>query len=324
MSWLDKLRYDPLQSLLKRENVAIEYWVKKDLLHQQVTTVHDALWDLKTPQSILRKQNKDGSWTYPRKMKGPEVVYTHLETWRQLGYLVEKYGFTNEHPSVRKTAEYFFQHQSKYGEFAGFYAKQYSPNFSAALAELLIKAGYSDDPHIEKHFQWLLSIRQDDGGWALPFRTKGFDLKSIYGDMPRVEPELAKPTSWMVTGAVLRAFAAHPKYKHANEAKRAGKLLQDSFFKRDKYPDRASAEYWLRFSFPYDYTHLLSALDSLSLLEFSADDPNIKKALNWFVENQRKDGTWDLRKVRGGKDSSYDLWLTLAICRVFKRFHSAG
>jgi hypothetical protein len=36
---------------------------------------------------------------------------------------------------------------------------QYTPNYSAAIMELLIKAGYSTDVRTEKGFQWLLSIR---------------------------------------------------------------------------------------------------------------------------------------------------------------------
>lgn len=38
--------------------------------------------------------------------------------------------------------------------------------------ELQIKAGYTDEPRIEKGFKGLLSVRQDDGGWANPLRTQ--------------------------------------------------------------------------------------------------------------------------------------------------------
>jgi hypothetical protein len=33
--------------------------------------------------------------------------YNQLETFRQLGKLVEKYGFKRKHPSIKKAAEYF-------------------------------------------------------------------------------------------------------------------------------------------------------------------------------------------------------------------------
>ena len=60
---------------------------------------------------------------------------------------------------------------------------QYSTTYSPAIMELLIKAGYDNDPRILKGFDWLLSIRQDDGGWALPFRTMGKNLGDAFNEL---------------------------------------------------------------------------------------------------------------------------------------------
>jgi len=51
----------------------------------------------------------------------------------------------------------------------GFIGNQYAPYYTARDA-LLIKAGYADDPRIEKAFQWLLSMRQTTaaGSSAVP------------------------------------------------------------------------------------------------------------------------------------------------------------
>jgi len=90
---------------------------------------------------------------------------------------------------------------------------QYTPNYSAAIMELLIKAGYSTDVRTEKGFQWLLSIRQQDGGWAIPLQTVGkkFDLETMQSEL--IQPDKTKPFSHLVTGIVLRAFTAHPEYR---------------------------------------------------------------------------------------------------------------
>ncbi len=85
-------------------------------------------------------------------------------------------------------------------------------------------------PCILKGFNWLLSIRQNDGGWALPFRTMGMTLADAYQNCEVIQPDRSKPFSHLVTGMVLRAFAAHPQYQKSAEAKKAGALLNSHFF----------------------------------------------------------------------------------------------
>jgi hypothetical protein len=75
--------------------------------------------------------------------------------------------------------------------------------------EFLIKAGYARDERIAQGFQWLLRIRQRDGGWAIPLRTVGAKLDSFMMNGDPVQPDHSKPFSHLVTGVVVRAFAAH-------------------------------------------------------------------------------------------------------------------
>jgi hypothetical protein len=320
--WLHNLKYDPVASLLKTDNEAILALVRRDLLDEAVS-IND-LWQFAEPQKILRKQQPNGSWKYPSAKKDTRLQrnYDQYETFRNLAALVEKFGFNKEHPAIVKTARYFFANQSEEGDFRGIYGAQYSPNYSAAIAELLIKAGYASDPHIEKLFRWLLATPQNDGGWALPFRTRDYGIGVTTDCSKTIQPDVSKPFSYMVTGVVLRAFAAHPEYRKSKEAYEAGNLLLSRLFKRDNYSDRAGTEYWLRFSFPFDYTHLISALDSLSLLGFPAKELLIQKALEWFIKNQQKDGLWRLKIVRGTNRDILNRWLALAVCRIFKRFYS--
>jgi hypothetical protein len=123
----------------------------------------------------------------------------------------------------------------------------------------------------------------------------------------------------MVTGVVLRAFAAHEEYRRSIVARDAGVLLRDSLFQKDVYPDRASIDYWTKFTYPFWFTDLLSSLDSLSLLGFTGEDPHVKEALRWLTDRQQEDGLWRVKLLKSGGDKNLKLWVSLAICRVFKR-----
>jgi hypothetical protein len=319
--WLRQLKFDPLPQLLSSENKAIVVFTKRDLLEEKVASV-ETLWGLPFVTRAIGKQQKDGSWKYPGGK--PDVRsrqnYNQLETYRILGELVEKYGLKNSNPSIEKAASFLFGFQTEEGDFRGIYGNQYTPNYTAGIMEILVKAGYEEDPRIEKGFRWLLSIRQRDGGWAIPLRTKKAKLDAIAMSRKTIQPDKSKPFSHLVTGVVLRAFAAHKIYRESVEAKTAGKLLASRFFNRDLYPDRGTIEFWTKFTFPFWFTDLLSSLDSLSLLRFTTNDPHVKKAVDWLVAKQQKIGSWNLTILKG-KDKEVNRWMSLAICRVIKRFH---
>ncbi len=184
--------------------------------------------------------------------------------------------------------------------------------------ELLIKAGY-DDNRIEKGFKWLLSMRQNDGGWIIPFRTSDINLKKALQTNKLYLPDQKRPFSHWVTGMVLRAFAAHPEYRELGEAKEAGALMASRFFLADKYLDRKDKKYWKRVSYPFWFTDIISALDSLSFLGFTKQNPHIEHGLNFLINQQDDNGLFDLKIVRGNdKDLKY--WICLAICRLFKSY----
>ena len=322
-NWRKQLKFDPLPPILSSENDALFYFTQRDLLDEKVEPVQ-SLWHLREVERILDKQLDDGAWKYPgggKEHSRATEDYNQLETFRILGQLVEKCGLNKKHPAIKRAANYLFSRQTEEGDFRGIYGNQYTPNYSAAIMELLIKAGYDKDPRIKRGFRWLMSIRQSDGGWAIPLSTVGarWDVETMGGDT--VEPDLSKPFSHMVTGVVLRAFAAHEEYRKSKEAMVAGKLLASRFFRKDTYPGRQTADFWTRFSYPFWFTDLLSALDSLSLMGFARDDSQVKKALEWFIAKQQENGVWQLSLLRGGTDRDLGLWVSQAICRVFKRLY---
>jgi hypothetical protein len=320
-AWQKKLPYNPLPLLLECGCAPVAYFARRDLLEEAPGPV-ERLWESRDAQKILRRQLKNGGWRYPSPATTARSSedYDQIETYRNLGFLVEKFGFTRKHIAIRKAAEFLFSFQTPSGDFRGIYGTQYSPNYTAGFMELLIKAGYGRDARIARGLRWLLAVRQADGGWAIPLRTRpiGRNWTAVM-QMKTIEPDRAKPFSHMVTGVVLRAFSVSGKYRNRPAVLAAGRLLKARFFKSDTYVDRRTPKFWVGFSSPFWFTDLLSALDSLSGLGFPAEDPDIRKGLNWFVDRQRKDGGWTLKLLKGA-DRALPYWLDLSVCRVFKRF----
>jgi Squalene-hopene cyclase C-terminal domain len=316
------LTVDPAP-LLASHNAAIAYFARRDLLGEGDDPV-SVLWDLPEARRVLGKQSPNGSWRYPggkRAIRSQEN-YDQLETFRQLGILVEKFGLNRQHSSVERAATYLLSFQTDEGDLRGIYGNQYATTYVGAILEVLIKAGYADDPRIAKALAWLLAMRQRDGGWAIPVRTVGVPFPEFV-DVERhpqpLAPDGSKPSSHLVTGMVLRAFSVHPAWLKATEVGQAGGLLTNRLYKRDAYADRGDVSYWERVSFPFWFTDIVSSLDTLSRLGFDPGTPTISAALARLQELQRADGTFAFKLLRA-KDKDLPLWICLAVCRSLRRW----
>jgi hypothetical protein len=322
-AWGQWLKVDPLPVLLSSQSAAIAFFAKRDLLGSDPGPV-SVLWDLPEARRIVAKQNPDGSWRYPggKPHVRSRENYDQLETFRQVGILVEEFGFTREHPAMKRAAEFLFSFQTDEGDFRGIYGNQYATTYVGAITELLVKAGYAGDPRIAKAFVWLLAMRQSDGGWAIPLRTVGVPF-SEFVDVQRhpkpIAPDRSKPYSHLVTGMVLRAFAAHPVHRRSHEARQAAELLATRLYRKDAYNDRGDVSYWERVSFPFWFTDIVSALDSLSRMGFGSDLPPIRAALDRLKTAQRADATFGLRLMKN-KNKDLPWWICLAVCRSLKRW----
>lgn len=320
-AWLERFSVDPIPALIASNNDAVRYFTVRDLCDEEAGPV-ERLWSLREPCYILKKQLPDGSWKYPGSIthhKHDEDFF-QLETFRQLGILIEKYGLNNGQLAIGNAAEFLFSRQSEEGDFRGITGNQYAPHYTGGIMELLIKAGYANDTRIEKGFRWLLKTRQDDGGWAWPIRTRNIDYHKACESGYPVQADRSKPFSHTLTGVVLRAFAAHPAYRMSPEARHAGMLLESRLFMPDKYVDRKDKKYWEAVSFPFWFTDIVSALDSLGRLGFTKDDLRMGAAVKWLTERQGVDGLFRLRTLRD-KDPYSKHWVSLAVCRAIKRLY---
>jgi Prenyltransferase and squalene oxidase repeat len=317
-AWIRELRFDPIEPLVRSGDPALAYAARRDLLDEDPGPAR-TLWALPEVGKLLRRQRPDGGWRYPgggiEKHRATED-YDQIETFRNLGILVEKYAALRRLPAVTAAAEFLFSLQTDEGDFRGIYGRQYTPNYTAAILETLVKAGYGRDARVARCYQWLLHLRQADGGWAIPMLTVHGRWNQASLSLPALKPIPERPSSHMVTGVVLRAFAAHPVRRRSASARRAAQFLAGRLFARDAYPGRDTPDFWERCVFPFWFTDVVSALDSLTLLGIGLEHPKVQEAFDWLTASQKSDGLFHVRKVNGGVRLG---WITLAGCRALKR-----
>jgi len=156
--------------------------------------------------------------------------YDQLATYEPLLVLVAQHRLDARHSGLARAAHFLLGFQTDKGDLRGVYASQYTPNYTVAILAVLIEAGCTDDPRIDAGMRWLLSMRQDDGGWTIPHRTLHTPQTRSSDRVMQLPHPLAparsRPFSHLVTGIVVRAFAAHPRHRTLPETHAACALLR--------------------------------------------------------------------------------------------------
>jgi hypothetical protein len=310
-----------IPNLLTFEDPALTYFIHRDLLEEPPGDCSQ-LWELSDVIKILEKQLPDGSWPYPKRGKSahPMENYRILQTYRTLGFLIEMHAMDRSQPAIERAAEFLFSHQTREGDIRGIFGLQYAPHYTAGILELLITAGYGSDSRIQEAFSWFVDQRQTDGGWAWPLRTAQVKYQdAIELNLP-VQSDLSQPFSHALTAFIIRAYAVHPVYSVSSVAHQAGELLMGRFFVPDKYTDRRAADYWFKYQYPFWWGNLLTVLDSLSRIGFSAAETPIQSGLAWFRENQLETGFWPTGYGKGENADLNQAWVALAVGRMLNRF----
>jgi hypothetical protein len=324
VAWPARLARDPIGPLLASEDRALAWSVRHDLLGEAGSPAD--LWELPAALRLLRRQRADGSWAHPgghSRIRSAED-YDQLGTYQALLPLVAKYRLDRAHPALTRAADFLLGFHAPAGDLRGIYGSQYSPNYTAAILELLSAAGLADDPRVVRGLDWLLAMRQADGGWAIPFRTTGGSVARSFSRAMALpdplEPDRLKPFSHFVTGIVVRALAAHPAYRRRPETIGAAQLLAGRFFLADSYPDRADASFWAKLSFPFRWTDLLSSLDAISVIGSPASNgPDVASAVRWLIDAQGDDGLWSSGYALAA-DRDLGRWVSFAAARALRRF----
>jgi hypothetical protein len=229
------------------------------------------------------------------------------------------YALDRSHPAMKRAAAYLFSCQSPQGDLRGILGNQYMPYYHSVIMELLVVAGYAGDRHVRRGLDWLLSMRQDDGGWIVPTQAVPSSKRShaFWRGAP-LPPNRALPFSHMASGMALRALVAHPAYRTRPEVRAACMLLKGRMFEPDRYNDRRGREYWLKFQYPFWWPNILTVLDMLARVGVTSDDSQVATALTWFHDHQRADGMWDTGYGHGSRAARAEAWVALSVCRVLR------
>ncbi|MFH2002642.1 MAG: hypothetical protein ABIK28_23430 [Planctomycetota bacterium] len=332
MNRLKYLNTDPIPLLMEAQNPALLFFVRRDLLEERTGPASE-LWELPEPTKALRRQQADGSWRFPgmSQYKYPAINHDLYETFKQLRMLVEKYGFNRSHPAIHAAAEYLFSCRTAEGDLRGILGNQHMPYYNGVILDLLNQAGYTGDKRALDALAWLKSYRVDDGGWFMPMLTADYKDPSIWS-APPLPLDRSQRSSHNLTGMALRGFVSHPRYRKSRWVRAACILLKESFFKPDRYGFRKAPSYWTKFQYPFFWSSLLTAMDSLSLAGFSDGDEDIRRGIDWFASNQGRDGLWytmyEKTKTRKPKDRDSDIenrmWIALAVCRMLRRLQEVS
>ena len=309
------LRHDPIGPLLAADDAALRSMARRELLGETTPEINTG--ELAGVRRIVARQQPDGRWKYPG--GNPHIrsraAYDQLETYRQLGVLVCKFGL-DRHASGGRSRGRIPVVVSDPGRGL---PRDLRPPVHAELLR-----GHHRAPHPrrirrqragrERH---AMAAEHAPGRWRLgdPDENARAVPRCHVTARETFEPDRSRPSSHLITGIVLRALAAHPGYRHSADTRRAANLVKSRFFRRDVYPDRAAPSNWLIFSYPFWWTDLLSALNSLARIGFRAGDPDIARGVAWFTGNQEPGGLWNTGHNRP-KGPHSDLWVGLAICRM--------
>src|SRR5262245_35060903 len=321
--WRARLGRDPVPILLREGSPALAARVRRDLIDDDEAPRESEVVTYPEVKAFLRKQEANGSFPAkpPEKGLGSQKFVRAVATIRALERLAD-YGIGRGHASVEKAAELLLGSQASDGGLADLAlgetpesrTKSVALHFHGWALAALCRTGHDDDERVAKGFRFLQAHRQADGGWA----WRGVRTDSA-----------ARPSSHLVTGMALRAFAASPSRRTSREAKRAAELLATRFLQRDRYPDRQAASYWEQLGEPRFYTDVLDALDCVTAVGLGKENSGVRTAEAYVRGRQNVDGLWypgaPPRIEPGGKpplpspkDREPARWLTVRVLIVLR------
>jgi len=341
--WRARLASDPVPRLLREGPASVLARVRRDLIDDDEAPSASEIAQYPEVKALVRKMEKDGSFAAraTEKALGGGKFAAALATLRFLDRLAD-FGLRLEGeaaPSsvqgsvtadgaavtLHKAAGALLSSQEKDGGIADLAladmpkgrAQSVALHFPGWAVSALCRAGFEGDPRVEKAFQYLLERRQDDGGWA----WRGVRTDSA-----------ARPSSHLITGMVLRAFASSNQRCNSREARRAAELLATRFLQPDRYEDRKSPGYWEILTEPRFYTDVLDALDTITAIGLGKENSGVRTAEAYLRSRQANDGLWypgappkvarDI-KERDDRDRDVDaaIWLTLRVLVVLRRIN---
>jgi hypothetical protein len=324
--WRARLARDPIPTLLREGPASLTARVRRDLIDDDEAPRGIELLAYPDVKAFLKKQGKKGEFP-PKpaeKLLGPDKFASTLATIRALERLGEL-GLDATVPAVGAACEMILATQAKDGGIAALAigekkddrGKVAALHFQGWALAVLCRAGLDADARVAEGFKFLLQWRQADGGWA----WRGVRCDSS-----------ARPSSHLITGMALRAFAASSSRRSSREARRAAELLATRFLQPDRYPDRKAPAYWEQLAEPRFYVDMLDALDTVTAVGLGKENSGVRTAEAYVRGRQSQDGLWypgpppaaDAPRTATppateGKEREAARWLTVRALNVLRR-----
>ena len=332
-NWKSRLKADPTEWLLEKDNPSVRYFTLKDILGKEESDndVRNARKEIMTSgvvPRILEKQNDDGSWGVP------ENFYVNAKydgtVWNII--VLAELGADGKDKRIQKTGEFIlarsqdklsggFAYQS--GEDGGHHDKVV-PCLTGNMVFSLIRFGYLDNPAAKQGIEWITKYQRFDDG--IEQAPKGWPYT-------RFQNCWGKHTCHMGAVKSLKALAEIPIEKR-NKAvkdtinKGAEYLLIHRLYKSSHDPTVLAKRFWVNFGFPTLWK--TDALEMLGLLvKLGYRDERMHDAIDLVISKQDEQGRWKMEKswnsrllVSLEKDGKPSKWVTLQALRALKGINS--
>ncbi|KKB34759.1 squalene--hopene cyclase [Bacillus thermotolerans] len=233
----------------------------------------------------------------------PHMQYTTANVWNTslINSALQLAGVPLHDPMVEKANRYLLERQHyKFGDWAihnpagvpggwGFsHINTVNPDMDDTTASLRsIARGVTDHSAFRRAWdrgvQWLLSMQNDDGGWAaFEKNVKGRWIHLL--PVEKGEFIFSDPSSADLTGRTLEFFGNYTNLPNDHKGmKRAARWLISN--------QESDGSWYGRWGICYIYG-TWAAVTGLQSAGFSADHPSVKKAAAWLRSIQNRDGGW--------------------------------
>jgi hypothetical protein len=261
-------------------------------------------------RELTTLQLDDGSWPAQAAVGHGGKVQRTAQALMRLGYL----GFDHDLPAVAKGADFLFSFQERDGSWPLSLEqesrKKYSnydqiPLQTALPLRGLAACGYAAHPASERAYEWLMSMRLDDGAWPTGYIGGNRGYVAGYRRLAHSRWGCRSNTT-----AALLCLAAHPQRRHSAEAERGLDLLlgRETSEKRPIGNDVARTlgfEPVKGFFTYYGVFDLALILKLCAQIGASVDDQRVAHLLSITRETQGDHGLWPY-----GQNPAASRWIT--------------
>lgn len=302
---------DHLINWLLAGDVAIQYQVHRDLLHEERPDLRARIATEGWGAQFLQARQPEGHWG--RGFYQPKWISSHY-TLLDLKHL----GIAPDHPQIRASIHPILAHRKEAD--GGINPAQGVKNSDVCVSGMFLNyAAYFGTPVelLRSIVDFLIAMQMPDGGFNCESNQRGAVHSSLHSTMSVLEGI----AEYLARGYGYRAAKLDTIAQQAREF-----VLQHRLFRSDRTGAIISPRF-LMLSYPSRWFYdILRALDNFRSV--GADyDPRMQDALDVLLQKRRKDGSWPLQARHAGQ-VHFDMetpgqpsrWNTLRALRVLHHF----